>query len=192
MNRLVLILACLLAAGPGHDAAPLDSGLRVGEESPPFDPQHVWGPDKGSHACPMCKYGRIQGVLYWVGADPGSDEVRRMAAFLDRESARRGEKRFKAYLIYTNPDRLPFPEVESKLAALGRALSVRHVAVTYVPSPKDPETAALNGINPMARNTVIVYSHRRVFDKFVNFEPTEGNLGRLSASVDRAARSSRS
>jgi protocatechuate 3,4-dioxygenase beta subunit len=180
MSRIALILACVLAA-------PLDSGLRIGEESPAFDPQHAWGPDKGSHACPMCKYGRIQGVLYWVAADPASDEVRTMATFLERESARRGGKRFKAYLIYTNPGRAPLPEVDSKLASLGRELGLRHVAVTYVPSPTDRETAALNRINPGTRNTIIVYRQRRVMDKFVNFEPTDENLERLSAAVNRAA-----
>jgi protocatechuate 3,4-dioxygenase beta subunit len=78
--------------------------------------------------------------------------------------------------------------VESKLASLARELGLRHVAVTYVPSPTDRETAALNRINPRTRNTVIVYRQRRVFDKFVDFEPTEENLERLSASVDRAER----
>lgn len=181
MIRISLILACVLAV-------PLDSGLRVGEESPAFDPQHAWGPDKGSHACPMCKYGRIQGVLYWVGADPGSDEVRTMAIFLERESARRGGQRFKAYLIYTNPNRDPLPQVDSRLASLGRELDLRHVAVTYVPSPTDRKTAGVNRINPRTRNTIIVYRQRRVVEKFVDFEPTVENLERLSAAVDRAER----
>lgn len=164
----------------------IPSGLDIGQESPAFDPQHVWGPDRGSHACPMCKYGYIQGVLYWVNTDDNWEEVKKWAGFLDQESARRGDERFKAYLIYTNPNLKPLKEVEKQLTRLAQELSLKQIAVTYVPSPTDRATAALNKINPKAKNTIIVYKKRTVFDKFVNFEPSEEDLRRLVASVDRA------
>ena len=164
----------------------IQSGPEIGQESPAFDPQHVWGPDRGTHACPMCKYGYIQGVLYWVSSDDHWDEVKKWARFLDEESQKRGTGRFKAYLIYTNPNLKPLKDVEKQLTLLAQELSLRQIAVTYVPSPTDSATAVLNKINPGARNTVIVYKKRRVFDKLINCEPNESNLKRLLASVDSA------
>lgn len=64
---LIALLFSMVACIVGKDKSPskeIQSGLNVGDESPAFDPQHAWGPDKGSHACPMCKYGYHPGVMF--------------------------------------------------------------------------------------------------------------------------------
>ncbi len=183
---VLLLLPISRVAHARPAPVPIQSGPDIGQESPAFDPQHVWGPDRETHACPMCKYGYIQGVLYWVSSDDHWEEVKKWARFLDEESQRRGTERFKAYLIYTNPNSKPLKEVERQLIRLAQELSLKQIAVTYVPSPTDSATAALNKINPRARNTVIVYKKRKVFDKLVDCEPNESNLKRLLASVDSA------
>ena len=166
-----------------------DSGRNIGEQNPAFEPQHVWGPDKGSRACPMCKYGFLPGVLFWLNSDTDWDNAAKFARRLDDESEKRGDKRFKAYFIYMNPQHEPLAEVEKKLTDFARKLNLKHIAVTYVPSPDDAKTAKLNEINPSVKNTVIVFKKRRVFDKFVNFEPSEKNLNLLMAAVNRAEKS---
>ena len=172
---------------PEYDLPKPDSGRAIAAESPAFDPQHAWGPDKGSHACPMCKYGYRPGVLYWVNTDTDWAEVEAWTRWLEDLSRRSGEKDFKAYVIYTNVPGLTKAQMEEKLSALGRKLNVANVALTYVPSPSDAASnVALNEINPRTRNTFIVYVNRRVVDKFVNLGFDERSARQLEWAVTRA------
>lgn len=172
---------------PEFDLPAVRSGPDILEESPAFEPQHAWGPDKGSHACPMCKYGYQPGVLFWVNSDANPEQVERWAQWLEELSVARGDENFKAYLIYTNPNNLAREQLEAKLAAFGQRLGLRKVAVTYVPSVDDEATDTdLNRINPATENTVIVYNNRMVTDKFVNLSFTEQNRILLKRAVERA------
>jgi hypothetical protein len=47
----------------------------------------------------------------------------------------------------------------------------------------------LNKINPETKTTLIVYNNRIVFDKFVDFVPTDQNFKLLFHSVDEAGKS---
>jgi len=170
-----------------YDLPTPDSGPAIWAENPAFDPQHAWGPDKGSHACPMCKYGYQPGVLYWVNTNTDWQEVEAWTRWLEALSVRSGEKSFKAYLIYSNAPGLSKTQMEEKLSALGRKLDVTKVALTYVPSPDDKASyAGMNKINPRTRNTFVVYVNRRVVDKFVNFSFDEQNTKLLEWAVRRA------
>lgn len=172
---------------PEFDVPKIVSGLDILAESPAFEPQHVWGPDKGSHACPMCKYGYQPGVLFWVNSDANQDEVEKWAKWLEELSFQLGDGNFKAYLIYTNPKKLPRQQLETNLAAFGQKLDLKKIAVTYVPSADDKATDTyLNRINPATENTFIVYNNRKVADKFVNFKFNEQNIALLKTSVKRA------
>ena len=152
-----------------YDLPKPDSGREILDDSPAFDPQHAWGPDKGSHACPMCKYGYQPGVLYWVNTNTDWQEVESWAKWLEDLSLQMGEKNFKAYLIYSNPQGLSAAQMESKLSESGQNSSLRKIALTYVPALDNKASYAyLNRINPQTRNTFIVYNNRRVADKFVN------------------------
>jgi protocatechuate 3,4-dioxygenase beta subunit len=172
---------------PEIDMPKIPSGCDILAESPAFEPQHAWGPDKGSHACPMCKYGYQPGVLFWVNSDANFAEVEKWAKWLEELSVELGDANFKGYLIYTNPKRLRRAQLEAKLAALGQKLNLKKIAVTYVPSADDRATDTyLNRINPATENTFIVYNNRKVADKFVNFKFNEQNIALLRASVKRA------
>lgn len=169
---------------PEYDLPVPNSGRDILAESPAFDPQHAWGADKGSHACPMCKYGYQPGVLYWVNDDKDWTEIENWARFLEKYSAESGIKNFKAYLIYTNPNKLTAVQMDEKLASFGRRLNLERIALTYVPSADDRQSNIyLNQINPQTRNTFIVYNNRRVADKFVNFAFSEQNQKLLKAAV---------
>ena len=186
--KVWVFLAMLLAGGTavGEPTGALQSGLAVGADAPAFDPWHVAGPDKGTHACPMCKYGKGQGVLAWANTQ-SADELVTLLTRLEKEMRDRGESRLRAFVIYMNPDRLPRPEVEKRLADIASSAHVERVALAWVPSPTDDATAALYHINPDpdVRNTMVVYRQRRVVEKFVNLPMTPAGLDRLLAAVEK-------
>ena len=168
---------------PAYDQNEQHSGLMVGTDCPAFDPTHVWGPDRGTRACPMCKYGsRTAGVMAWLGDDNWANAAQ-LAVFLENQMQQRGAKQFKAFLIYTNPNKRPKAEVEKLLEDFARKNGLREVAVLYVPSPGDKPSSFLYGINPRAQNTVFVYDKRRVVGKVVNLEATPAKLEGLLTSL---------
>lgn len=171
------------------DAPRLESGKSIGSESPAFIPQHVAGPDKGSHACPMCKYGYHPGVIVFLNTDTDWENIAAICKRLEEESIKRKADKFKAYLVYTNPSGLSIKEMESKLEKFASSLSIVNMAITYVPSINDHESEMdLNQINPKTKNTIIVYNHRRIFDKFIDFTPTDSNFNLLFNSVEEAGK----
>ena len=170
-----------------HDPTSLQSGLPLGEDCPAFDPHHVWGPDKGTRACPMCKYGYQQGVMVWVNTDDWNNIVN-LASALEAEIARKGLRRFRAFIIYMNPEGKSKEEVEQLLTLFGQRAQLHKVAVAWVPSPTDASTAGLYKINPdhRIRNTVMVYKSRGVYDKSINLEATPANIQALVQIVHKA------
>jgi protocatechuate 3,4-dioxygenase beta subunit len=53
---------------------------------------------------------------------------------------------------------------------------LQKVAVTWVPSPIDPETAGLYQINAEALNTVFLYKKREIAAKWVNIDYSKNSL----------------
>ncbi|MFN3300652.1 MAG: hypothetical protein ACK41Z_10720, partial [Sediminibacterium sp.] len=86
---------------PVKKKADIQSGLNIGEDQPSFMPFHAFGPDKGTRTCPVCKYGRYHGIVYFVGDNPNWDEIKKWLRQLDNESVIR-EKYLKAYFVYGN------------------------------------------------------------------------------------------
>lgn len=168
-----------------YDIASLNSGLNIGENCPAFDPHHVWGPDKGSKACPMCKYGYGRGVMAWINTDNWQN-VSRLAKALDAEIAVKGLNKLRAFIIYMNPGKLTNDAAEKKLISFSETAGLKHVAVLFVPSPVDKSTATLYRINPAPtiRNTIIVYKNRKVQDKYINFDANDKSLRNLFNRFD--------
>lgn len=152
---------------PYYDKEARSSGLLVGTECPAFDPVHVWGPDKGTKTCPMCKYGiRSKGVMIWVNRD--LDKVGVIAQLLESEMQQKGMNEARTFIIYTNPERKSKAEVETLLSDFAQKNKLKNVALTYVPHVSDRTTAFLYRINPLTDNTFVVYNKRVVKGSFVN------------------------
>ncbi len=168
-----------------HDIASASSGLNIGENCPAFDPYHVWGADKGSRACPMCKYGYRPGVMAWINTDNWQN-VSKLAKALDAEIAAKGFSKLRAFIIYMNPDKLTNEAAEKKLVAFSETAGLKNVAVLFVPSAVDKTTATLYRINPATtiRNTIIVYKNRKVQDKYINFDANDKSLRNLFNKLD--------
>ncbi len=161
------------------------SGLNIGEDQPSFIPFHAWGPDKGTRTCPVCKYGRYHGIVYFVGNKPDWIDVKKWLTFLEQESVARN-KYLKAYFVYGNENRYNHSERRRELEQLGSELNLKKIALTFVPSFNDTESEVnLNKVSPTVGNTFIIYKHRSIIDKFVNLKAESENFKLISSTLDK-------
>ncbi len=181
-----IILGLNIPGYPGKKISGIQSGLQVGESQPSFTPFHASGPDKGTHTCPVCKYGRYFGILFFVGNDPDWNGIKKWLTFLEQESISRG-KYVKAYFIYGNENNFSKNERQTQLENIGQSLNIQHVALTFVPSFDESESDVyLNKINPGAENTFIIYKHGVIIGKFINLQPSKENYKEISSLLDRS------
>ncbi|MFM8913924.1 MAG: intradiol ring-cleavage dioxygenase [Flammeovirgaceae bacterium] len=180
-----IILGLNIPNHPSSEMAQQQSGLEIGEDSPSFVPTHAWGPDKGSKACPVCKYGRYHGILYFVGNQPNWEQIKKWLSFLEQESQARGTH-LKVYFVYGNEHGYDRVVRQRELEAIGRKLAIRHVALTFVPSLRDTTSEVhLNEIDPQQENTFIVYRNRTIIDKRVNFSPSPENFQMIRHTLNK-------
>ena len=163
----------------------LQSGLEIGEDNPSFTPIHAFGPDKGTKTCPVCKYGRFHGIVYFVGNNPNWDNIKKWLSFLEQESVKRSQY-LKVYFVYGNENNYNQNQRQTELESLGKELNIKNTALTFVPSFTDKESEVnLNKINPEVENTFVIYRNRAIIDKFVNLNPTKENYNLISQTLDK-------
>lgn len=180
-----IILGLNIPNYPKKSVTEKQSGLSIGEDQPSFIPFHAFGPDKGSRACPVCKYGRYHGIVYFVGENPDWEDIRKWLQFLEMESIRR-QQYLKAYFVYGNPKSYDRNARQAELENLGKELGIQKTALTFVPSFADKATEAnLNRINPAVANTFVIYKHRRIIDKYIDLTATPENFKLLSEVLDK-------
>lgn len=161
------------------------SGLQIGEDNPSFGPYHAWGPDKGTRTCPVCKYGRYHGIVYFVGNHPNWDDIKKWLTFLEQESISRS-KYLKVYFVYGNEMNYKKEARQKELEKIGSELNLKNIALTFVPSMTDTESEVnLNKINPGVENTFVVYRHRTIIDKFIDLKPTDRNFKLIATTLDK-------
>ena len=161
------------------------SGLQIGENNPSFIPYHAFGPDKGTRTCPVCKYGRYHGIIYFVGNNPNWEEIKKWLTFLEQESITRS-KYLKAYFVYGNEKKYNKIQREKELEKIGRELQLKNIALTFVPSMTDTESEVnLNKINPTVENTFVIYRHRTIIDKLIDLKPSADNFKIISNTLDK-------
>ena len=180
-----IVLGLNIPDYPTKSKADIQSGLNIGEDQPSFIPFHAFGPDKGTRTCPVCKYGRYHGIIYFVGNNPNWDEIKKWLKQLDNESVIR-EKYLKAYFVYGNSKNYNKQTRQTELEKIGEELRLQKIALTFVPSFEDTESEAnLNKINASIENTFIIYRHRTIVEKYVNLKPTEQNFKLIAETLDK-------
>ncbi len=180
-----IVLGLNIPNYPETNKSTMQSGLQIGEDNPSFTPYHAFGPDKGTRTCPVCKYGRFHGIVYFVGNHPDWNDIQKWLTFLEQESIARS-KYLKAYFVYGNENNYSKTARQNELEKLGNELNLKNVALTFVPSLTDKETEVnLNKINPNAANTFVVFKNRAIVDKYINFEATADNYKIISATLDK-------
>ena len=181
-----IILGLNIPNYPTTQKSEKQSGLQIGEDNPSFIPFHAYGPDRGTRTCPVCKYGRYHGVVYFVGNNPNWNEIKKWLTFLEQESVTRS-KYLKAYFVYGNEKNYNKTQREKELEKIGQELHLKNIALTFVPSLTDTESEVnLNKINPSVENTFIIYRHRTIIDKFIDKKPTADNFKIVSSTLDKA------
>lgn len=180
-----IILGLNIPNYPKEPDASSFSGLNIGEDQPSFSPFHAFGPDRGKQVCPVCKYGRYHGILYFVGNNPDWNQIKNWLQFLELESIRR-QKYLKVYLVYGNEKSYNKLMRQKQLEQIGEELAIQKTALTFVPSFSDRSTEAnLNKINSEVANTFIIYKHRNIVGKYINLSATEENFRMISITLDR-------
>ncbi len=180
-----IVLGLNIPNYPKKTTTSILSGLNIGEDQPSFIPFHAFGPDKGTQTCPVCKYGRYHGIIYFVGKNPNWKEIKTWLQFLEQESEER-KKYLKVYFVYGDEKNYNKSERQRQLEELGNKLNLKNTALTFVPSFSDEETEVnLNKINPKVENTFIIYKHRSIVDKYIDLKPTNENFKSLSSSLSR-------
>lgn len=181
-----IILGLNIPDYPKKEISLINSGKNIGEDIISFTPFHAWGEDKGTKACPVCKYGWYHGILYFVGNKPNWGEIKQWLAFLEAESKKR-EKKLKVYFIYGNETNYDKSKRELELEKIGKELALEKVALTFVPSFSDKDSDVyLNKINPNTENTFLLYKRSRVIDKFINLKPSRENFSLVSKRLDQS------
>ena len=180
-----IILGLNIPDYPKKAASDKQSGLNIGEDQPSFTPFHAYGPDRGTNTCPVCKYGRYHGIIYFVGNEQNWMEIKQWLTFLEGETIKRS-KYLKVYFVDGKDQFYSKNERENQLEKIGEELNIQNVALTFVPSFSDKMTEAdLNKINPEVQNTFIIYKHRNIVDKYINMKPTLENFHLISIALDR-------
>jgi protocatechuate 3,4-dioxygenase beta subunit len=181
-----IILGLNIPNYPSSNSIQSQSGLNIGEDQPSFIPYHAFGPDKGTRTCPVCKYGRYHGIIYFVGDYPDWSEIKVWLKYLDQESTAR-EKYLKVYFVYGNSKNYRKQARQTMLEKVGIEVGLQKMALTFVPSFSDTESEVhLNKIQPNVENTFIIYRHRTIVDKFINLKPTEEGFGQISEALNRS------
>ena len=161
------------------------SGLKIGEDNPSFIPYHAFGPDKGTRTCPVCKYGRYHGIVFFVGNNPNWDDIKKWLTFLEQESTNRS-KYLKSYFVYGNENNYDKKARENELEKIGTELNLKNIALTFVPSMTDSESEInLNKINPTVENTFIIFKHKAIIGKYIDFKATANNFKLISNMLDK-------
>ncbi len=180
-----IILGLNIPNYPQANKTKTESGLQIGEDNPSFTPFHAFGPDKGTKTCPVCKYGRYHGIIYFVGNNPNWDEIKKWLRFLEQESITRS-KYLKAYFVYGNENGFDKDLRQKELEKIGKELNIKNMALTFVPSMTDQKSEVnLNKINPEVDNTFIIYRHATIIDKYIDLKPTAANFNAISKTLDK-------
>ncbi len=180
-----IILGLNIPNYPETNTSEKQSGLEIGEDNPSFIPFHAFGPDKGTRTCPVCKYGRFHGIIYFVGNNPNWNDIKKWLVFLEQESVTRS-KYLKVYFVYGNEKAYNKDARQKELENVGLELSLKNIALTFVPSMTDTESEVnLNQIDPGAENTFVIFKHRTIIDKFINFIASADNFTIISSTLDK-------
>ena len=158
---------------------PISSGQEIGEDFHSITPQHVWGNDKNTKTCPVCRYGRYFGIMYFIN-QLQQPETEKWLLFFEQLSQKWGVQ-LKVYLIFGNAQNYGISQTKKELDKLGKKLNLKHIALTYVPHFNDKASDIYKAkINPEAENTIMLYKNRSIINKYINLDANQTNFNKLS------------
>lgn len=182
-----IILGLNIPNYPVVDAKTNVSGKEIGEDIISFMPYHAFGLDKGSKTCPVSKYGRYHGILYFVGNNPDWKEIEKWLLYFENEAIERAPF-LKVYFVYGNNKDFKQETIKDRLEKLGSKLALKNVALTFVPSFTDKASEIhYNKINQEVGNTILVYKNSRIIDKYIDIPPDSVNIQNINVMLDSSS-----
>ena len=156
-----IILLALYATG-----GTLNSGLKIGELVPAYEPHHATGPDAGTDTCPVCKYGLLPGVQMWVNSADTSD-LGPAVDTLEKSLSKHGLNKLRGWVVFVKPQAVTAESMNSTLAKFSAEHHLKSLGLVWVKGPTD-EPVKLYSINtsPKVKTTTIVYAKMKVKAKF--------------------------
>lgn len=183
MKNKILSLFSVCALTAVVLAAPLSSGLKPGEYVSSFHPQHLSGPDKGTDTCPPCKYGNLPAVQVWVNKeDPKTAAA--ITEFVNQEVAK-SKKDLKGFVLYVLKDKDAAARAKQAAKQAEADGLVKVAIATVKPTDQAIPNHKIN-LKPEVRNTVLVYSKRKIVASMVNLKGTTQDLSRLRSALAQA------
>jgi protocatechuate 3,4-dioxygenase beta subunit len=179
-----IILGLNIPNYPKSQDHSIDSGQKIGEDFHSITPYHAWGNDIDTTTCPVCRYGRYFGILYFIN-NIESVETEKWLVFLEELSEKWGTH-LKVYMVFGNAQSYGINQSKMALKNLGEKLKLKHLALTFVPSFNDHGSDIyLAKINPEVNNTFIVYKNRKIIEKSINMQAKQDNFDKLSALLNQ-------
>ena len=158
-------------------------GLQVGEDLTSFTPYHVFGPDIGSKTCPICKYGRFQGILYFVGNNPDCDAILEWLSYFEF-LAEQQTPYLKVYFVYGNENE-SFEKQKSFMKDIGTRLQLKHTALTIVPSLKDTISNIHKlQLDPTNKNTIFLYKRSNITAIYHDLPPSTESFKMIKKQLE--------
>jgi protocatechuate 3,4-dioxygenase, beta subunit len=168
-----IILGLNIPFYPGEEidnSAGDPSTISVGEDCPSFTPLHVYGADKGTRTCPICKYGGKSGILYFVSRQLTAESIKSWAQFLDDEAKRKPDL-LKVFFIFYQPGNSTERQQQQDLISWAVAKNLSRLSFCNVPDFQDHESEVFKyGISESNKNTIVFFRHSNVKAKFINAE----------------------
>lgn len=171
-----VILGLNIPHHPDADGANTGPGPAIGEDLSSFTPFHVWGPDAGTKVCPICKYGKGRGAIFFVGSDYDPKALADWLAFF--ETLAQSQADFHPFFVFAGG-----LHQRKSLENLGRRLDLSAVALTIVPDFTNESSEVHHyGFDRPSGNTLFLYRASNVVDKY-------GDVGASIADQEIVSRS---
>lgn len=175
-----VILGLNIPYHPDADKGVAGPGPAIGEDLTSFSPYHVWGPDAGTRACPICKYGKGSGAVFFVGTDYDPEALEEWLLFF--ESLAQKEPDFRTFFVFPGGNAR-----RKSLESLGRSLGLTAVALTVVPAFSDEESEIYRyGFERPSGNLLLIYRGSNVVDRYLDVGATLNVKELIGSSVLQA------
>lgn len=177
-----IILGLNIPDHPSSERIASEDGPSRGDDLFSFTPYHVWGPDRGTKVCPICKYGWYSGALFFIDSTLSDEDLKSWSRFFENQSIER-KGHLKTYFVFAE-NNSSFSRAD--LEKVGEEMLLENVALTTLPSFQDTSSHIDDYNLPPGRNTMILYRRSGVEARILHTVPSENQFQRINDILDRS------
>lgn len=161
--KLALTIAAASMVAVSAFAA-LESGLKPGTPTTPFQVVDVSGPNKGKQLCYRCQYGNAPVVAAFVNGD--ATKAAGLVSNIQKVVEARKDKGLRTFVVFMGG-----PELKDTIAKIASDRKIT-IPMVFLPQGTHEEDIAAYKISPQARNTVLVWKQGTIRNNFVDVDRT--------------------